>query len=30
MADRVVILADGRIKEERRNPEPIAPDQLSW
>jgi len=30
MADRVVILADGRIKEERRNPNPIAPDQLSW
>jgi putative ABC transport system ATP-binding protein len=30
MADRVVILADGSIKEERRNPNPIAPDQLSW
>jgi putative ABC transport system ATP-binding protein len=30
MADRVVILADGMIKEERRNPNPIAPDQLSW
>jgi putative ABC transport system ATP-binding protein len=30
MADRVVILADGSIKEERRNLNPIAPDQLSW
>jgi len=30
MADRVVILADGNIKEERRNPDPVAPDQLSW
>lgn len=30
MADRVVILADGQIKEERRNRNPIAPDQLSW
>ena len=30
MADRVVILADGRIKEQRRNSNPIAPDQLSW
>jgi putative ABC transport system ATP-binding protein len=30
MADRVVILADGNIKEQRRNPNPIAPAQLSW
>ena len=30
MANRVVILADGGIKEERRNANPIAPDQLSW
>jgi len=30
MADRVVILSDGLIKEERCNPHPVAPDQLSW
>ncbi len=30
MADRVVVLSDGAIKEERRNPHPVAPDQLSW
>jgi len=30
MADRVVILSDGLIKEERHNPHPVAPDQLSW
>jgi hypothetical protein len=30
MADRVVVLSDGSIKEERRNSAPVAPDQLSW
>jgi putative ABC transport system ATP-binding protein len=30
MADRVVILSDGQIKEQRRNANPIAPDRLSW
>jgi putative ABC transport system ATP-binding protein len=30
MADRVVVLSDGSIKEERRNSSPVAPDQLSW
>ena len=30
MADRVVVLADGSIKEERRNANPVSPDQLSW
>lgn len=30
MADRVVILSDGNIKEERRNENPIDPSGLSW
>jgi putative ABC transport system ATP-binding protein len=30
MADRVIILADGNIKEVRRNENPIEPSELSW
>ena len=30
MADRVVILADGGIKEQRHNASPIDPSELSW
>jgi putative ABC transport system ATP-binding protein len=30
MADRVVILSDGNIKEERHNEHPIDPNELSW
>jgi putative ABC transport system ATP-binding protein len=30
MADRVIILADGNIKEERHNENPIEPSELSW
>ena len=30
MADRVVILADGNIKEERRNEQRLDPKELSW
>jgi len=30
MADLVVRLMDGRVREVRENPHPIAPDQLEW
>jgi putative ABC transport system ATP-binding protein len=30
MADRVVILADGNIKEQRRNEQRVDPKELSW
>jgi len=30
MADRVIRISSGRIVEERRNPERIAPSDLSW
>jgi len=30
MADRVLRLSSGRIIEERRNPCPLSPDELSW
>jgi len=30
MADRVIRLSSGRIVEERRNPHPVSPDDLSW
>ncbi len=30
MADRVIVLADGSIKEMRRNANPVTPDQLAW
>jgi putative ABC transport system ATP-binding protein len=30
MADRVIRLSSGRIVEERRNDQPVSPDDLSW
>jgi len=30
MANRVVRLLDGRVREVRRNPTPVTPDQLEW
>ena len=30
MADRVIVLADGRIQSERKNPNPKQPMELSW
>jgi putative ABC transport system ATP-binding protein len=30
MADRVIRISSGRITEERRNPRPVSPDELSW
>ena len=30
MADRVVRLMDGRVRDVRENPDPVRPDQLEW
>jgi len=30
MADRVVRLMDGRVRDVRENPDPVEPDQLEW
>lgn len=30
IADRVIVMADGRISSDSRNPSPVAPAQVSW
>ena len=30
MANRVVRLMDGRVRDVRQNPHPLRPDQLEW